>query len=64
MQTQAQVGFFKPKHQTHVCTILDSSLFHYQLTTHDPKGFKSATKRPGWTTTMNDEIQALQQNQT
>ena len=30
----------------------------------DPKGFKSATKHLGWTTTMDDEIQALQQNQT
>ncbi|XP_011023366.1 PREDICTED: myb-related protein Pp1-like isoform X2 [Populus euphratica] len=44
-------------------SLLDSSLFHYLLTMRAPKGFKSVTKHPVWTTTMDGEIQALQQNQ-
>ncbi|KAG6784758.1 hypothetical protein POTOM_010464 [Populus tomentosa] len=45
-------------------SLLDSGPFHYPITMRDPKGFKSATTHPGWTTAMDDEIRALQQNQT
>lgn len=47
-----------------VCTVLDSGPFHCLITMRDPKGFKSATKHPGWATAMDDEIRTLQQNQT
>jgi len=49
---------------TNITTYRPSSLLHALLNTSEPKGFKFATKHPGWLATMNDELTALHSNKT
>jgi hypothetical protein len=64
METQAKNDIFKPKQQTHICTVPYSTLLHSLLTMREPKGFKFISKHTGWIAAMDEEIRALQHNQT
>lgn len=62
MQTHLKDDIFKPKNQVYVRIIPYFGLIHSLYNIHEPKGFKSAAKNPGWKATMDDEIQALWHN--
>ena len=64
MVTRAKAGIYKPRHFADITTYRPSSLLHALLNTSEPKGFKFATKHPGWLATMNDELTALHSNKT
>ncbi|XP_068661654.1 uncharacterized protein [Aristolochia californica] len=64
MITRAKVGIFKPRHPTHLGVLGSSGLLPALLTSTEPKGFKSAAKNPAWLAAMDEEVQALQQNDT
>ena len=64
MITRAKAGIFKTCHLANL-SILGSSGFLFALLAFTkPKGFKSAAKNPAWVAAMDDEIRALQQNNT
>ncbi|RVW42883.1 Retrovirus-related Pol polyprotein from transposon RE1 [Vitis vinifera] len=64
MLTQAKVDIFKTRHSAHLGLVGSSGLIFALLASTKPKGFKSAAKNPVWLTTMDEEVQALQNNRT
>ncbi|KAL6311075.1 hypothetical protein AAG906_026998 [Vitis piasezkii] len=64
MLTRAKVGIFKTRHSAHLGLVGSSRLISALLASTKPKGFKSAAKNPIWLTTMDEEVQALQNNRT
>ena len=64
MLTRAKVDIFKTRHSAHLGLVGSSGLIFALLASTKPKGFKSAAKNPVWLTTMDEEVQALQNNRT
>ncbi|XP_022007709.1 uncharacterized mitochondrial protein AtMg00820-like [Helianthus annuus] len=66
MVTRSKVGSFKPnpKHNASLAHIMQFGLHAALLKSHDPKGFKSASKHPHWLLAMQDELKALQRKHT
>ncbi|KAJ9552405.1 hypothetical protein OSB04_016450 [Centaurea solstitialis] len=64
MVTRAKAGIFKPKHTVDFTFVSSSPLLSALFASKEPKGFKSAAKRPEWLAAMNDEIAALHANET
>ena len=64
MLTRAKAGIFKTRHPAHLRIVGSYGLLSALLASTEPKGFKSATKNPVWLATMDDEVQALQNNHT
>ncbi|RVX03952.1 putative mitochondrial protein [Vitis vinifera] len=62
MLTRAKVDIFKTRHSAHLGLVGSSGLIFALLASTKPKGFKSAAKNPIWLTTMDEEVQALQNN--
>ncbi|XXG45770.1 hypothetical protein AAC387_Pa02g0759 [Persea americana] len=63
MLTRAKAGIFKPRHPANLALSGSSGLLSALLTFTEPKGFKSAAKNPAWLTAKDEEVQALQTNQ-
>lgn len=56
MTTRAKAKIFKPKHKVNLA-FLDAHILRFSLfVTHNPKGFKSASKHPQWMSAMQDEM--------
>ncbi|KAJ0836346.1 putative RNA-directed DNA polymerase [Helianthus annuus] len=66
MVTRSKVGVFKPnpKHRATLARTMHHSLYVALLATPDPKGFRTASKSPHWMNAMQEEIKALQRNNT
>ncbi|GKG41267.1 putative zinc finger, CCHC-type containing protein, partial [Tanacetum coccineum] len=58
MTTRSKDGIFKRKHVVDVSQLS----CHALLATKEPKGFKSASKHPGWLAAMREEMAAVQKN--
>ncbi|GKC03232.1 retrovirus-related pol polyprotein from transposon RE1, partial [Tanacetum coccineum] len=64
MTTRSKAGIFKHKHHADLASLTTHPLHVALLSTTEPRGFKTAAKDPKWMEAMNEEFQALQQNQT
>ena len=64
MITQAKASIFKTRHPANFGILGSFGLLSALLATTEPKGFKSATKNHAWVAAMDEEIRALQQNDT
>ncbi|KAL7613342.1 hypothetical protein Lser_V15G09609 [Lactuca serriola] len=64
MITRARAGIFKPKHVADLSHLAHQGLHHAFFTTKEPKGFKLAAKNPHWLLAMEEEMSALQANDT
>ena len=62
--TQAKVCIFKIHHPTNLGILGSSRLIYALLASTKSKGFESAVKNPTWVAAMDEEIRALQQNDT
>jgi hypothetical protein len=64
MLTWAKAGIFKIQHPANLAFLGSSGLLLALLASVEPKGFKSAAKNLSWLATMDEEVQALQNNHT
>ncbi|XP_075666058.1 uncharacterized protein LOC142635884 [Castanea sativa] len=64
MLTRAKAGIFKTRHPANLAFLGSSGLLSALLASNEPKGFKTAAKNPAWLATMDEEVQALQNNHT
>ncbi|GJW16872.1 retrovirus-related pol polyprotein from transposon TNT 1-94 [Tanacetum coccineum] len=63
MTTRSKASIFKHKHHADLASLTTHHLHVALLSTTEPRGFKTAAKDPKWMEAMNEEFQALQQNQ-
>lgn len=61
MITRARTGIFKPRYPVNIAS---TTLLSALVASSEPKGFKSATKFPHWVSSMQEEIDALNDNRT
>ncbi|GJS73957.1 zinc finger, CCHC-type containing LTR copia-type gag-polypeptide [Tanacetum coccineum] len=64
MTTRSKAGIFKHKYHADLASLTTHLLHVALLSTTEPRRFKTAAKDPKWMKAMNEEFQALQQNQT
>lgn len=60
MVTRSRAGIFKTRYPLDLAS---TALLSALVATTEPRGFKSAAKRPEWLAAMQDEIDALRLNQ-
>lgn len=59
MITRARAGIFKPRHQVDLAHLDAHCLYSAPFASHDPKGFKLASKNRKWMLAMHEEIDAF-----
>ena len=64
MITRAKAGIFETRHPANIGIFGSSRLLSALLASTEPKGFKYAAKNLAWVAAMDEEIRALQQNDT